>query len=345
MSEQLSFLHCMHMPTSALSAQPQAWKDAAMGMISFSAISGQSTTQIPSLEVPAPILEGANAACEVWFGEAPLRQGHQGNIRYRHNDEMLFGVIELMEAAATPDGTPLQQATESAYRQIFALLDDLGYPFMYRFWNYMADINGVSHELERYRQFNVGRQNAFLACEREVAGQLPAACALGFAQGPLLIAFLAGRTPARAIENPRQMSAFEYPEQYGPRSPTFSRANLLLQPGAEILLISGTASIVGHETRHLADVAAQTQESLANIAALIAEANRLLGKNAFDKVRLLYRVYARQAADMSLIRQEMLRILGADMQAIFIQADICRTDLLLEIEATAMTADCGPDLQ
>lgn len=316
-----------------------------MGMISFSAISGQSSTQIPLLEVPAPILEGAHAACEVWLSEAPLSQGHQGNIRYRHNDEMLFGVIELMEAAATPDGTPLQQATESAYRQIFALLDDLGYPFMYRFWNYMADINGVSHELERYRQFNVGRQNAFLACEREVAGQLPAACALGFAQGPLIIAFLAGRTAVRAIENPRQMSAYEYPEQYGPRSPTFSRANLLPQPGAEILLISGTASIVGHETRHPADVAAQTQESLANIAALIAEANRLLGKNAFDKTRLLYRVYARQAADMPLIRQEMLRILGADMQAIFIQADICRTDLLLEIEATAMTTDSGPDLR
>lgn len=339
MSTRPSFLHCEHMPVSVFAAQPQAWHNTLLGVISFARLPAANAPAagLPLVEVPAVILQDCDAACEVWRSDAPLRQGRHGNIYYRHDDNVLFGVIELAEHPPA-DGAELQPTAESAYLQIFALLDALNYPYMYRFWNYMADINAVTHGMERYRQFNVGRQNAFLACQREVAGQLPAACALGFAQGPLIVAFLAGRSPAQAIENPRQVNAYQYPQQYGPRSPTFSRANLLQQAGGEMLLISGTASIVGHETRHPQNVAAQTQESLANIAAVIAEANRLLGRDAFDTSQLLYRVYVRHAADLPAIRQEMLRILGSHMRAIFIEADICRHDLLLEIETTAMAA-------
>jgi hypothetical protein len=51
----------------------------------------------------------------------------------------LFGVIVLSETlfAAAAEKTPLQQATESSYRQMFALLDTLHYPYLFRCWNYM----------------------------------------------------------------------------------------------------------------------------------------------------------------------------------------------------------------
>lgn len=199
----------------------------------------------------------------------------------------------------------------------------------------MADINGSSHGLERYRQFNLGRQNAFLACGREVMGNVPAACALGSAQGPLTIAFLVGRTPPLAIENPRQISAYQYPQRYGPRSPSFSRASLVRLGQDEVLFVSGTASIVGHETLHPADVVAQTRETLVNIKAVISEANRQASQPKFDLGSLFYRVYVRHVADMSAIRSEMERAIGAAFKVIFLQADICREDLLLEIEATA----------
>ncbi len=291
---------------------------------------------MPVLQVLTPVLDGSEAACEIWLGNSNLAHGQCGAIRYRYDDEMLFGVIALAEAGhASAEVPPLQQAAESAYRQILTLLDDLNYPFMYRYWNYMADINGVSHGLERYRQFNLGRQEAFLACGRGVDGELPAACALGTTHGPLTIAFLVGRTPALAIENPRQVSAYQYPEQYGPRSPTFARASLLRLPQVEMLFISGTASIVGHETQHQADVIAQTCETLANLQAVIAEANRLASKPEFNLKDVLFRVYLRYAADMPLIRKEMERMIGAPVTAVFLQADICREDLLVEIEITA----------
>ncbi len=67
----------------------------------------------------------------------------------------------------------------------------------------------------------------------------------------LQVYWLAGNEPGRALENPRQMSAFHYPRQYGPSAPTFSRA---MQVGGG-LLISGTASVRGHASHHPQDLA------------------------------------------------------------------------------------------
>ncbi len=100
---------------------------------------------------------------------------------------------------------------------------------------------------------------------------MPAASALGFESGPLTICFFAAREAMPlAIENPRQVSAYKYPEDYGPRSPTFSRASAIELHGQTVLFISGTASIVGHQTMHAGDVVAQTQETIVNIKATVA---------------------------------------------------------------------------
>lgn len=292
-------------------------------------------SEIPNIQVAMPLLAPSTFANELWLSASSVSAGRLGEVRYRHNGNILFGVVELAQSPGSIDTLPLQQATESAYRQIFALLDELGYPHVYRFWNYMTDINGFNHGLERYHLFNIGRQDAFLGSGREVSGSLPAACALGTRDGPLAIAFVAGHIPPLAIENPRQIRAYQYPDQYGPRSPTFSRACLLRHADKELLLISGTASIIGHETLHIGDIQAQTRETLVNLQAVAMEANRLLGRPAFSLDNMCYRVYVRHAADMPLIRNEMQRAIQGKIQATFVQADICRQDLLLEIEASA----------
>lgn len=80
---------------------------------------------------------------------------------------------------------------------------------------------------------------------------------------------------------------------------------------------------------------AQTRETLANLEAVIAEANRTTNQAKFDLHHTFLRVYLRYAADLSLVRNEIQRHLGSTTRAVFIQADICRQELLLEIEATA----------
>lgn len=359
MSLPILSIQPIYLSFSDVFQQSQSWKDSVLGAICFVESSAGSNIadgiETPMVRLHAPILDGANAACEVWLSNAALSsgkplghgstlvQGNNGAIQYCFSDEVLFGIISLPESVPLQiktgqnetDTAPLQHTTESAYRQIFALMDDLDYPHIYRFWNYMADINGISHGLERYRQFNVGRKDAFLATGREVSGQLPAACALGLADGPLTIAFLLGRKAPIAIENPRQVSAYEYPEEYGPQTPSFSRATLLCAEQYDLLFISGTASIVGHQTLHRSDVVAQTRETLANLDAVIAEANRTLGVQKFDLQNSFFRVYVRHAADLPLVRNEIQRYIGGTIKAVFVQAEICRQELLLEIEATA----------
>jgi len=232
-------------------------------------------------------------------------------------------------------GSPLQAASQEAYRRIFRLLEAQGLPHLWRIWNYLAGINQEVDGLERYRQFNIGRQDAFLEYARGATGNVPAACAIGLASGPLSIAFMAGREPAVPVENPRQVSAYNYPSEYGPRSPTFSRAALVYPPAQEVLFISGTASIVGHQTVHLGDLSGQCRESMANIAAVLGEANRLCRSSAFKLDELSYRVYIRHAADFLAVREVLNDIVGSTAEIVYVQADICRHDLLLEIEAMA----------
>lgn len=303
-----------------------------------------ATPGLPVAKVPMPSLHAGGApgvTCEIWSAGGNVRYGRHDGVQYGHDDEILFGAIQLPEAQFQADAvrgkSALQRASEAAYGAVFGTADATGFPHILRFWNYIADINGESAGIERYRQFNMGRQDGFLKCGRTViGGAVPAASALGFEDGPLTVCFLASREAvATAIENPRQVSAYDYPRQYGPRSPTFSRASVARLYGHDILFLSGTASIVGHRTLHAGDVIKQVRETMANIAAVVAQANLVAQQARFALGDLCYRVYVRHERDVDAIHDELRRQLGASAQILFLRADICRHDLLVEIEASA----------
>lgn len=286
---------------------------------------------VPLAEVPMAALGGARAMIERWRLGGPIRPGSHGMVHYAHTEEFLFGRVHAGEDDGGAGRTGLERATERAYRQVHATLETTGFPHLLRVWNYIADITLETHGTERYRQFNSARQEALISCGRSVRGNVPAASALGSSRGPLAIYFLAGRAAPQLIENPRQVSAYHYPAQYGPRAPSFSRAALVRQGGA-LLLISGTSSILGHRTMHEGDPAAQTRETLANIEALLQEANRFeAGVFALDS--LIYKVYVRDPGDLPVIRAELDSVVGAAAERVYLRADICRRDLSVEIEA------------
>jgi enamine deaminase RidA (YjgF/YER057c/UK114 family) len=318
--------------------------------------------RVPDLPV-APVqmaLLGADAApddavCEFWQCDAhDLRSERHGALHYRYSESagLVFGSLVVHEAQAAHDpqhggDTPLERATFDAYRMLFDLLDTLGMPHPLRIWNTVPAINAVQFGIERYRQFNIGRQHAFDACRRALTGGVPAACALGSVvpvagdappAAPLAIHFLASRTPADPVENPRQVSAFHYPAQYGPRAPTFARAAAWGDgDAAPVLFVSGTASIVGHRTVHHGDVVAQTRETVANLAAVLGQAARQ-GHGPFSLADLSYRVYVRDAGDaaaLAAIGRVLRDAAGPHVRPLFVHADVCRDDLLVEIEASA----------
>jgi chorismate lyase/3-hydroxybenzoate synthase len=326
-----------------LAAQASARWEGVLGIATFdvSPASPLPANDVPVVDIRTPVLGSAGEVCEIWRTRQQVESGQRGRVRYRRGDEVLFGCISVAEPEREDGGLPaLHTATRDAYQEIFATLDALAYPHLLRVWNYLPQINVDTHGMERYRQFNSARRSALVASGRDVTGNVPAACALGSVSGsPLVIYFLASRKAPTVIENPRQLSAYEYPPQYGPK-PAFSRASVLREASRSILFISGTASIVGHQTVHAGDVVAQTRETLVNIEALLGEANRVSGAPRFGLETLAYKVYVRNSADLPLIQSQLHTALGREAQVVYLQADICRQDLLVEIEAIGRERDC-----
>ncbi len=279
---------------------------------------------------------------DAWSGGTAVNQAH-GCVRYATDGHWLHGCATLDEAHFEGG---LQAASRQAYADLFAVLAASPSPHLLRLWNHFADMNLETGGIERYRQFNAGRQQAFTAAGRSAFVGAPAACALGTSGGPLQVYFLAGPQPPLAIENPRQVSAYDYPTRYGARSPTFSRAALAGVGGArQALFISGTASIVGHETLHLGDVRRQTEESLANIAAVLdVAASRAAAPWSLQA--LTCTVYIRHATDFAAVREVFECVVGvhsaAAREAVYLRADICRADLLVEIEAHGFMPNRSP---
>ena len=251
-----------------------------------------------------------------------------GTFKVAQTASHVFGVLEMNDA---PD---IQTASYGAYQALLTCCKNLGKPHLLRLWNYMPRINALENGEERYRLFNTGRGQALLEANYLAKDGAPAACALGSHRGGFKVAFLAATTPCVAIENPRQVSAYNYPQDYGVNPPIFSRAGWFRQAGGkDMLFVSGTASIVGHQTLHIGAVALQTQETITNIQAVLQEVNRVAGGELWTLGQLHGQVYVRNAADIAIIQAILKQ--HALLNFTYVHADVCRAELLVEIEAYA----------
>lgn len=261
---------------------------------------------------------------ECWHATGPVTHGQSGFIRYASDARHLFGVCELDER----EHGGVRAAAQAIYAELRRFHRHSEFPHLLRMWNYMDAINGGDGDEERYRQFCVGRlQGLGDATESD----FPAASALGHqhATHRLQVYWLASRAPGKHIENPRQVSAYRYPRTHGPVGPSFARATLSLDG---TLLISGTASIVGHVSQHAGDPLAQLDEIIRNLA--------ILGAALDDRTppeNCIFKIYVRDPAQAEAITQRM-RVAFPRCPMLVLAADICRRELLLEIEAIKLTA-------
>lgn len=279
-----------------------------------------------TIHVPMKQLAGARLA-EVWLGDSVSETRHSGAIRFRENDDVVFGAV------VAPQSRKIELVGLEAYEAILRFTKASGYPHLVRMWNHFPHINHEVAGLERYRSFCVGRHRAFQDFGYSFEADLPAASAVGSSGEGLVVYFVASRTPAAYIENRRQVSAFHYPAQYGPKSPSFSRGAVKEWNGESQLFVSGTASIVNHETRHSGNVIKQLDETIHNMEIVLATATgeRYEHYRDVDTVPL-YKVYIRHPKDYEAVRDRLEPAVGRG-KFLYLEADICRKDLLLEIEA------------
>ncbi|MHB8899991.1 MAG: Rid family hydrolase [Thermoguttaceae bacterium] len=243
-----------------------------------------------------------------------------------------------------------------AFARMRCRLTEQGVPFenIVRTWLYLGDIVGPEGNTQRYIELNRARTEFFK--DTRFLGDFtppglngsvyPASTGIG-TEGRNVIMGCIGITVERdgivilPLENPKQTSAFDYGCEYGLKSPKFARAMAVAGKDAATVFVSGTASITNSETQHVGDPGMQTEQTLDNIAALIGADNfeshgiHRIGATLADLA--FVRVYVKNQADYAVVREVCERRLG-ELPAIYAIGDVCRPDLLVEIEGIAFAS-------
>lgn len=268
----------------------------------------------------------AEPTLEVWRVDGPVQSGFEGPLRWATDGKLQFGSIAVDEAEAGG----IEPAAEFAYRQLMEWTARSGFEGLLRIWNYADALTTGEGDCERYRLFNLGRA-------RGIDGRLerfPAGTAIGRCDGNrvLEVHWIASRAHGHPVENPRQVSAFHYPRQYGPQSPSFSRATVPAEPALP-LFVSGTASVLGHESAHPGNLEAQLDEVLRNLASLIGSARATRPElEASLGAHSLLKVYVRDCEDLARVECALAIRLPASARRRIVHGEICRSELLVEID-------------
>ncbi len=271
---------------------------------------------------------------EVWRAHGAVRSGRDNGVAWASDGRLTFGVIEVDESghAGAADPTGIVGAAALAYARITAFLQGSETPHLLRIWNYLEGITQGDGDVERYRQFCVGRARGLGDFD---PNRLPAATAIGRCDDArvLQVYWLSAGAPGTPLENPRQVEAWRYPREYGPQPPSFARAMLPPTVHQAPLLLSGTASVVGHATRHAGLLLEQLSETFANFDALINEARKREPHlpATFDTSSRL-KVYVRDRDDLPLVASALAERLGPRVPRLVLHAAICRRDLAVEID-------------
>ncbi len=223
-----------------------------------------------------------------------------------------------------------------------------------RWWNYLPGIRERLPGGERlYEVFNAGRFEAYRRWYgTDLFGpRLAAACCVDHHGRDLVLHALASPVPGAPVENPRQTPSYHYSERYGCLPPSFSRAVLLdgslLGLAAEhCAIVSGTASVVGEDSRHEGDFGAQLAETFRNLASLSAmlvaksrpgpeaDADAKAEGRHLSRYRDL-RAYLVDEADAPELTAAVKRLFPSLARLEVVTVDLCRPELLVEVEGIA----------
>lgn len=215
-------------------------------------------------------------------------------------------------------GFDIDEQIESAYTTM--LEEDEEYPYLISCRNFIPNILGYEDGVQRYIKFNAARRRMY---EKFNVTVYPTACGLGSIDNHYKLLYVRAKTPMMFFDNPKQVEAFDYPQFYG--KPQFSRAGV--HNGN--LMISGTASIRGSETIHIGDLLSQIDVTVDNL-------NIIIERSGVINPELVYTIYVKNKEDIDIAKQ---RCAQHGITGELVNVDICRDNLLVEIEAHSRSFD------
>lgn len=210
---------------------------------------------------------------------------------------------------------------------------------IYRQWNYIQHITAGKDGSQNYQEFNDARSLFYNGCGW--SNGYPAATGIGTCAGGIMVELCAikGYNGTNSpIDNPLQIAAHSYSQEVldgkiieslqERTTPKFERARLL----NDNIFISGTAAIKGEHSNFSDNAVEQAAETMEIMDRLIAADNIPVPTEGaqYD----ILRVYVKRESDIPAIRTYMEQHYPA-VPKHYLVADVCRPELLIEIEGVA----------
>ena len=242
-----------------------------------------------------------------------------------------------------------RSAAQAAFDQMKAILDAEGMSFnhLVRQWNYIGDILEIKKGFQNYQIFNEVRSEVYQKY-RTIHGY-PSATGIGMKLDGVSLDFCAimakETVTIKPIENPNQINAYEYGQDVlkgitgkgisVKHPPQFERGLLITGKMRSTLFVSGTASIIGQDVIGIEDIEKQTVVTIDNINKLTDQKRigQIIANTDIEWGKfILLRVYVKNQKDFAKVKT-ICKERFPEVPAIFIESDICRDNLLVEIEA------------
>ncbi len=311
----------------------------------------EQVEKLVSAKLPAPVLcsliAQAPLTCRIlaevfyageslWKQELHLSDNGSAIAFERERARVLIGQVQANTAGSCSTNA------SAVFHSIQNLLDKAGFSLstVIRQWNYIEDILGFEGSKQRYQEFNNVRSEYYSNHFHETG--FPAATGIGMKHGGIIIEFVAVNAPdaiSLPLDNPGQVAAHAYSpvvlagENHLPKAtPKFERARYLELFGQKQLFISGTASIRGEKTAGIGNPEEQTWITIENIQRLYSDER--IHPLAGYSVKPTYghaRVYLKNRKDFPVVKKTFKTFYG-NLPVVYLIADICRNDLLVEIE-------------
>lgn len=311
---------------------------------------GKKTLALPFNVVAQPGIRAVSIECWLENNTSITEYLVYEGIRYTRVQSEIGASIFCFGLHHQNTDTALQLQVDESFKQLFNLLLHEGFSLsdIIRQWNYVPGIVGLERSqdktVQHYQIFNEVRKHWYGKALFEKG--YPAATGIGVKAGPFSIDIIATKLDAsihqKGLSNPRQENAYQYSQQhligdvlYGEckHPPLFERAKLLAGQDKSIVLVSGTAAILGQDTVGVGDLRKQLEISFNNMLELTTQA--VTGSDATFQFNYL-RIYMKYIEFHDTVKA-MCELFFPNVSATFVMADICRDNLLMEIEGDAVT--------
>ena len=283
--------------------------------------------------IPMEVMDDADVGLEIWIADSVAKKVNDNLVIF----DSSFGKWAFLSGIRGKEGASFEDQVRSVLEQSNSLLNDIGFSFAHlvRTWFYIGGLLEEEKGMVRYDILNSIRDRFYDHIWHEKK-DYPASTGIGMAGEGIIMEGIAiipsSDISIKRIENPLQISAYNYKTKY---SPKFCRAVFLESKYSGIMFISGTASIRKDKVMFPDDVEKQTIVTIENIKELISRKNLsrygIDWKTCIEDIKFI-KVYIKEKKLFPKVKNICKSYFG-NIPQLYLKADICRKELLVEIEA------------